>query len=332
MPIESVSTSRADLTLSIVAAFPVSRLVLWDAYLDPRQVERFWGPPAYPATFVRHDGFVGGRSTYAMTGPDSQVSAGYWDWLSVERPSCFQVRDGFLDGEGNADPNLPSVEMTVRFTDGQTDSGLTLTSRFDSAADLGFLLGLGMKEGLTSALRQLDDLLANVSGFGKGAPTELELIGQRQARVSRVLRGERELVWAAMTDPGLLKQWQLAPEGWEMRVCQVSQVPGFPIRLEYQSQRNGESFGFLGSTVQVIPGFRWVTTKRFFSPADPLGEESPETLNELTLTGCNGGTLATLVMTFPSEKDRTEMIATGMVSDMETDYRHLEQRVLGRQR
>ena len=104
MPVTSVTKDPAALTMTVVADFPVPVQRLWNAYVDPRQLERFWGPPTYPAQFTRHDAAVGGLSTYAMTGPDGDVSRGYWQWLSVEPSKSFEVLDGFAlaDGSPNA--------------------------------------------------------------------------------------------------------------------------------------------------------------------------------------------------------------------------------------
>ncbi len=69
MPLTSVTRDTDALTLTMVADFPAGVERLWEAYVDPRQLERFWGPPTYPATFTRHDAAGGGRSAYTMTGP-----------------------------------------------------------------------------------------------------------------------------------------------------------------------------------------------------------------------------------------------------------------------
>jgi uncharacterized protein YndB with AHSA1/START domain len=75
MPITSVAKDTAKLTLTVVGDFPVSQRRLWDAYADPRQLERFWGPPAWPARFTRHDFKVGGRAEYVMTGRFTSLEA-----------------------------------------------------------------------------------------------------------------------------------------------------------------------------------------------------------------------------------------------------------------
>ena len=83
MPITSVSSDPAALTLTVVADYSVSIERLWEAYADPRQLERFWGPEQWPATFLQHDMAVGGRSHYYMTGPDGTISRGWFRFLYV---------------------------------------------------------------------------------------------------------------------------------------------------------------------------------------------------------------------------------------------------------
>jgi len=73
MPLTSVTKDAATLTLTVVGDYPVPQQRLWDAFADPRQLERFWGPPIAPATFTRHDFKVGGRAEYFLTGPKRET-------------------------------------------------------------------------------------------------------------------------------------------------------------------------------------------------------------------------------------------------------------------
>ena len=100
MPIVEIRKDTQALTMTVVAQFaaPVARV--WAAYADPRQLERFWGPPEWPATFTRHDFKAGGRSEYEMTGPKGEKSRGFWEFLSVDEPRAFEVTDGFLGDDG----------------------------------------------------------------------------------------------------------------------------------------------------------------------------------------------------------------------------------------
>lgn len=49
MPITSVSSDAEKLTVTIIGDYPVPVERLWEAYADPRQLERFWGPEQWPA-------------------------------------------------------------------------------------------------------------------------------------------------------------------------------------------------------------------------------------------------------------------------------------------
>ena len=110
MPLTSITKDAATLTLVVVGDYPVPQQRLWDAFADPRQLERFWGPPTWPATFTRHDFQVGGRAEYFMTGSNGEKWSGSWKFTAVNPISSFEAQDG----EDNAeDENMPS---SMKFT------------------------------------------------------------------------------------------------------------------------------------------------------------------------------------------------------------------------
>ena len=55
-----------------------------------------------------------------------------------------------------------------------------------------------------------------------------------------------------------------------------------------------------------------------------IGTDGPSTRNELTLTPVDGGTLMSLMITYPDAAIRDEILGTGMVDGMETSYARLE--------
>src|SRR6478609_2440140 len=70
MSFAAVQKHAEALTMKITSEYdaPVERC--WQLWADPRQLERWWGPPTYPATFVDHELSTGGGATYYMTGPE----------------------------------------------------------------------------------------------------------------------------------------------------------------------------------------------------------------------------------------------------------------------
>jgi uncharacterized protein YndB with AHSA1/START domain len=318
MPITSVTKDPEALTMTVVADFAAPLRRLWDAYLDPREIERFWGPPTYPARFTRHDGYPGGRSEYAMTGPDGDVSRGYWEWIAVDELKRFEVRDGFAGADGAANAAMPSMRMAFTFEATPEGSRVTTTTYFNSVEELEKLLGMGMEEGMTAAMGQIDAVLADLAEFAAGNGTTTQLIGDTQVRVSRLVRGDLATVWRAHNDPELLPQWLLGPDGWTMPVCEVATEVGQTYRYEWAPVDGGAGFGFTGTLLEASAPYRSVTTEAM------IGADGPSTINELTLTSVGGGTLVSLLITYPDAALRRSVLDTGMTDGMEASYARLE--------
>ena len=160
MPVTDIFTDLDQRTIVITAEFaaPVERV--WEIYSDARQLERIWGPPTYPATFVDHELAPGATSRYYMTGPDGSKSGGWWRIVAVDEPRSFTFDDGFADADLNPVDSMPVSHSVYAFvpTDGGTRA--TFTSVYDSADALQQVLDMGVEEGATLAINQIDDLLA----------------------------------------------------------------------------------------------------------------------------------------------------------------------------
>lgn len=161
MSITDVVKDHENLTLTVTAEYDVDAERAWQLWADPRQLERWWGPPTYPATVVDHDLVPGGRVSYFMTSPEGEKYHGYWDVLEVEAPRRLLVSDGFADDSGSADPGMPSTSMLVTIAD--RDGGgvvMSIESRFPSLEAMQQLEAMGMVEGLRAAMGQIDAILA----------------------------------------------------------------------------------------------------------------------------------------------------------------------------
>ena len=318
MAITSIDTDREALTITLVADFEVSQQRLWDAYMDPRQLDQFWGPPSWPATFTQHDVRPGGRSTYRMTGPEGEQSGGYWEFVNVNPPHSFEVLDGFAHPDGTPNTDMPTMEMSLEFSEGDAGSRLTVTTRFGDVETLDQLLEMGMIEGTREAMGQIDDVVADDSVFEAARTTQLQLLGDTQARVTRLFDMSIDDVWRAHHDPGLMRQWMLGPDGWSLTVAEIGERPGDQFRYEWESDTGEPGFGFTGEILESHPPHREVTTEQL------IGAESPGTTNAMNLVEVSAGTLMTLVITYPNAELRNEILETGMADGMEASYARLE--------
>lgn len=100
MSVTSVDKNTDDLTITLIADFDAPIARVWQLWADPRLLERWWGPPTYPATIESHELTPGGEVTYFMTAPDGGKHRGWWRVTAVDPPTALAFTDGFADADG----------------------------------------------------------------------------------------------------------------------------------------------------------------------------------------------------------------------------------------
>ena len=160
MTVKDVTKDPATLTLVVTAEFsaPVERV--WQLWADPRQLERWWGPPTYPATVIDHELVPGGSVGYFMTGPEGEKYHGWWRVLAVDAPHRLELEDGFADDSGVPNPDMPSVTMRVVLSGEGGVTQVVATTTFPSLEAMQQLENMGMEEGLRASMAQMDEVLA----------------------------------------------------------------------------------------------------------------------------------------------------------------------------
>jgi len=161
MTVTAVRKDPERLTFTIEAEFdaPVERV--WQLWADPRKLERWWGPPNYPATFTKHDLTSGGRVEYHMTGPEGDQPHGYWDVLEVDRPRRILFRSGGCAADGTPDPDsaLSTIHVDIEeIARGRTR--MSIESVFPSTEAMEQALAMGTDQGMGQAVGQIDAILA----------------------------------------------------------------------------------------------------------------------------------------------------------------------------
>ena len=172
MTVTAVRKDPQGLTMTIDAEFDAPPERVWQLWADPRQLERWWGPPTYPATVTSHDLAPGGRVEYHMTGPEGDQPRGYWDIVEADPPRSLLFRDGFANADGSPNTDLPGTTARVTITElGGGRTRMSIQSQFPSTESMEQVLALGMEEGLKQAVGQIDAILAGNGGAGTAEMT-----------------------------------------------------------------------------------------------------------------------------------------------------------------
>jgi uncharacterized protein YndB with AHSA1/START domain len=162
MTVTAVRKDPATLTMTVDTEFEATPDRVWQLWADPRQLERWWGPPTYPATVTAHDLRTGGRVEYHMTGPEGDQPRGYWEIVEAAAPNRLLFRDGFANADGTPNSDMPmnNVGVTITAIDGGR-TRMSIESVFPDAAAMEQMLAMGMEQGLVQALGQIDAILAS---------------------------------------------------------------------------------------------------------------------------------------------------------------------------
>jgi uncharacterized protein YndB with AHSA1/START domain len=150
----------------------------------------------------------------------------------------------------------------------------------------------------------------------------LETVGDSQVVVKRRFKATPEFVYRAHTEPKLIQQWMLGPEGWTMPVCINDARPGGKIRYEWTNGK-GDGFHLTGEFLELEPFTRIVHVERMHLP-----HATPDNHIETRFEKDGNETLMTMRMTLPDAKTRTAMLASGMEGGMEASYVRLERMFL----
>jgi uncharacterized protein YndB with AHSA1/START domain len=161
MTVTSVRKDPNALTMTITAELDATVERAWQLWADPRQLERWWGPPTYPATFVDHELAAGRRVTYFMTGPNGDEFHGWWQVVAVEPPNRLELRNGFANGDGTPNDAMPTVTMVVTLTERESSGTvMAIETRFPSVEAMEQLASMGMEDGMVAAMGQIPEILA----------------------------------------------------------------------------------------------------------------------------------------------------------------------------
>jgi uncharacterized protein YndB with AHSA1/START domain len=160
MTVISSTKNLEALSFTLIAVFDADVKRVWQIWEDPRQLERWWGPPTVPATFEQLDFEPGGKAAYYMTGPDGTKARGWWRITSIQAPNRLEFDEGFADENGDQVEAMGAAHATVTLEEIGDRTRMTVLSAFESEEQMNKMVEMGMEEGMREAAGQIDAILA----------------------------------------------------------------------------------------------------------------------------------------------------------------------------
>lgn len=153
MTVTNVEKDPQARTMTITAEFEAGVERVWRLWSEPRQLERWWGPPGNPITVTAHELRPGGSVDFVVAGDEQRRPRG-WRVLAVEPPHRLEF--------DLSDPNIPTVRVEVAIA-AREGGGTLMTTGFSvpSVEAMDELLAIGFDQGMAVAIGQIDAALAD---------------------------------------------------------------------------------------------------------------------------------------------------------------------------
>ena len=160
-PANSVGLNTNDRELILSRVFNAPRKLVFETWAKPEHIARWFGPSPYFIKVLSMDFRPGGHYRFMMCDPDGKdLHAFGGDYREIVAPERIVMTDAFEE------PGSPVMVWTVTFAEAAQKTTLTVQVVFDSPAVRYEYLKLGMKEGLSQCLDQIEDVLASMPRKG----------------------------------------------------------------------------------------------------------------------------------------------------------------------
>lgn len=151
------NVDKAAKTVFITREFNAGLSSVWDAFTKPELLDQWVAPAPMRAKTKYMDFKVGGQRFYAMISPDGQELWAIQKYTSITPKTNFKMHNFFADKDGNAE--LQGSEWDYIFSEQNGRTKVSITIFNDSLARLERMIEMGFREGITMALKTLEDIL-----------------------------------------------------------------------------------------------------------------------------------------------------------------------------
>jgi uncharacterized protein YndB with AHSA1/START domain len=312
------STADREIILSRIINAP--RQLVWQAYTDPKHLDKWWGPNGFTNVTKEMNFAVGGTWRYTMHGPDNMDFPNRITYTKIEEPSRLEYHH-------DSDEENPSIYFDVTVTFEDLDGKTKITQR----TVLPTIEMLRMVVDQFGAIEGGKQHLANLDLYAK------ELSGEKSFVIAREINAPKQLVWDTLTKAEHLKHWW-GPAALKISHATVDLTPGGMFHYGMEAPDGNTMWGrFIFREIEEPNKLVYVSS---FSDADGGLTKAPfpgidfplEVLNILTLTEYNGKTILSLtggpINPTASEEETFKGMTQSMQQGFGSTYDQLDEYLL----
>ncbi len=204
--------------LTITRLYDHSVKLVWDAWSDPKKVDKWWGPRGFTITTHSKDLRIGGHWAYTMHGPDGTKWENKTIYYEVEEYSKLVYDHG-----GN-DDRPPLFRVTVTFEEVKGKTKMEMTMAFESPEKALEVQGFIKQAGGNTTWDRLAEYLGEKEGKNKFV-------------INRSFEAPIASVYKLWTHPDHLSKW-LPPTGMKMEYQTPNIEAGGSITYKMTDEKN----------------------------------------------------------------------------------------------
>lgn len=145
--------------IHITREFAAELALVWQAWTDPEILDQWWAPKPYRTVTKSMDFREGGTWLYGMISPENETHWCKNDYLKIDNFKSYTGLDAFCDEDGITNLAMPRTQWTNNFKASGDKTIVSIVAKYDSLENLEMVIGMGLKEGFTMALQNLDQYL-----------------------------------------------------------------------------------------------------------------------------------------------------------------------------
>ncbi|MCA9601889.1 MAG: SRPBCC family protein [Polyangiales bacterium] len=209
--------------INITRLYDAPVRAVWDAWTDPEQVAKWWGPRGFTITTHSKDLRPGGSWVYTMHGPDGTDYPNRTHYFEVEE--CKRLV--YDHGANESQPALFRVTVVFSEVAGKTKMDMTMA--------------LATPEAAAETRKRIQEHGGNATWDRLGEYLAHDATGDEIFIINRTFDAPIERMFEVWTNPKHMAQW-VAPKGMEMRFIRARIEPG------------GSSFYSMGNGAMTMYG------------------------------------------------------------------------------
>lgn len=162
------TVDKAEKKVFITREFDADPALVWDAFTKAEILDQWWAPKPLASKTKVMNFEVGGRRFYAMTGPGGQEHWGVKKYTLINPKTKIKWLSSFTDKDENINAGLPTSEWELNFSeqggpDGHRGTKVSIVIKNKTLADIEMIIQMGFKEGFTTILNELENLLPTLN-------------------------------------------------------------------------------------------------------------------------------------------------------------------------